>query len=669
MSARQNIAGSGFAIALLLLSLFKLWLIHGEEIYLSAEAYDASWYLMAAKHWFWGAPYSHMAFIRPPAYPLWIALVHLWAIPLRTAIELLQMAGYLILIAGLRQAGLARAVSIFVYAALILHPASFQLNNLIRPDSFYAAMLALAFGGLIFTVLSARIRHALWTGLAFALLWNAREESFLLLFAPATFFGVAWMQRRSTTKSWSEAFRPFRVPMSVLLGVAAFGALAVDTANYCAFHGFAKSEISSPSFKAAYRALLRIKPEQVQRFIPVSSDALARAYQASPTFAQLRPQLEGEIGRRWQGVTLDKLGIQQGIAAGWLVWALREAAEPAGAYRTAKTADQFYRQIAAEINRACNEGRIPTRPVFFSFIDPGAIHMWREIPRSFTKIAGLFAQRYQVSRQREGGEIPISDAQRALFEDMTSRRVARSRLGTLQIVGSVSRPADPVKLVAFRNPEGKIEAATDRLSSSAAGIAKALVRENVQNEQEFTLRLELSRSRTPRGDLIVMTQSGAAFSGAAGAVLAGKALLTNALTGEMLPCRMLSKKLSIPKERAIAWENFIGKYYAPFLLVLSALAVIGAMTLFIRSRAVRWTDPLYAVLISLAAVIVSRVVFFSFLDATAWPGGVRYLFPVMTLYSAFAIVLISQAFREGRNAVAFRLFCDKHRAPPLNDAS
>ena len=105
-SARMFFRRHGLAVGLFLLAVFKLWLVHTEDIYGSATEYDALWFVHAAKHWYWGSEYSWTAFVRPPAYPLFIAFVHLLDIPLRIGIELTQMLGYLALVAGLRKAGL-----------------------------------------------------------------------------------------------------------------------------------------------------------------------------------------------------------------------------------------------------------------------------------------------------------------------------------------------------------------------------------------------------------------------------------------------------------------------------------------------------------------------------------------------------------------------------------
>jgi hypothetical protein len=414
---------------LCLLSLFKLWLIHTEEIYGSATEYDALWFLNAAKHWYWASDYSWTAFVRPPAYPLFIAFVHLWHIPLRLGIELTQMAGYLVLVAGLRWASIPRSVCLAAYAVMILHPGSFQLNSVTMADNFYAAVLPLALGGLLLTFFTAKLRHATWTGVALAVLWNTREESFLIPPMLVLFVLIAIIRERLVTRSWKRA-RYWVKPAGAMLGTLLLLNSTVDAFNYRAFHSFSKSELTASSFRAAQKSLLRIKPARDQRFISVSTDALQKAYSVSPTFAQLRPQLEGELGHNWQVPAFDALGIHE-IGAPWFLWALRSTADAQNIHKSAEFANRFYRNVAREINRACDEGRVPSRFVLSSFLDPGAITSLRHIPESFPRIAALFLLRYHTMVGRD--DDILSEPQRALYDEMTNRGAAHDRAGALNL--------------------------------------------------------------------------------------------------------------------------------------------------------------------------------------------------------------------------------------------
>lgn len=413
------------AVGLLVLIVFKFWLVHTEDIYGSATEYDALWYLGAAKNWYWGSPYSWTAFARPPAYPLFIALAHLCAIPLRIAIELFQIGAYLVLVSALRKGGVPRWVCLLAFAVMVLHPASFLFNNHTMSDSFYAGVLPLALGGLLLTLFTRKIGHAIWTGVTLGILWNTREESILIPAMLVVFFGVALFRQRSEMGSWKAAARFWTKPAVSMLVPLALLVLAVDLANYRTFHGFSKSELTSPSFQAAYKALLRIKPSRQQRFVSVSTEALETACKVSPTFARLKPQFEGDLGHNWQVPALTSLGIHE-IGAPWFHWALRSVAANSGnIHDSAENADRFYRDAATEINRACDEGRVPTRFVLSTFLDPGALASIRYLPQSFPRIVGLFLQQYETVADRD--DAILTPSQRTLYDEMTGRRAHSTR--------------------------------------------------------------------------------------------------------------------------------------------------------------------------------------------------------------------------------------------------
>lgn len=387
----------GLFLGLLALAFFKLWVVHTEEIYGSATEYDALWYVESAKHWYWGAPYSMLAFVRPCAYPLFIAVLHFLGIPLRIGIEFAQMAGYAALIAALRKAAIPRWVCLAFFAVMILHPASLHFNNHSMSDSFYTAILPLALGGSLLTLFTKKVLHAVWTGGAFAVLWNTREESFLIPVILIVFLALAlWQRREVATRKAHFAFWLQRT--GALVATLALFVTAIYLANYRAFHSFAKSDLSSPPFEKVLKALLRIKPSASIRYIPVSTEAMGMAFEVSPTFALLKPEFESRNGRVWTTPVFEVLGIHEyGL---WFQWALRNVMNNSGYYRDPVTTNRFYRKAAREINQACDEGRIPSRFVLTGFLDPGAVSRIRYLPGGILEIAKLFLFRHQKVMDR-----------------------------------------------------------------------------------------------------------------------------------------------------------------------------------------------------------------------------------------------------------------------------
>lgn len=405
---------------MLVLVLFKLWVIHTEEIYGSSAEYDALWYVGSAKHWYWGATYSWTGFVRPCAYPLFIATVHFFGIPLRIGIDLAQMAACAVLIAALRKAAVPRPLCLLIYGLMILHPASFLYNTHTMSESFYAVMLPLALAGSLFTLFTRKFLHAAWTGLAFAVLWNTREESFLIpLIVVVVFILALWQRRDTPTGKAHFIFWLKRVGM--LAGTLTALVIAIYSANYAAFGSFAKSDLSSPAFEKTFQALLRIKSSYSLRYIAVNQEALRMAYEVSPTFAQLKPHFESVTGQNWTNPVFGTMGIRE--FGPWFMWALRNVTADAGYYKDPVTTNRFYRNAAREISQACDEGRIPSRFVISSFLDPGAVSRIRYVPRSIGSIARLFLIRYQkVMVRADTNFVPWMDS---LYQEMVFRKPQR----------------------------------------------------------------------------------------------------------------------------------------------------------------------------------------------------------------------------------------------------
>jgi hypothetical protein len=620
-------------------------LVHEEEIYGSANYFDDLNYIRAAERWYWGAEYSWTSFVRAPAYPLWIALVHTLGLPLRTAQEILFLGGYAVLIAALRAASVSRPAAILIYAAAILHPASFQLHNHVLTDNMYAAILPMALGGLIFVFLRSRLRDALWTGAVLGILWNVREESILIGVLLAVFLALFFLWSFANTRSWKASTRAIWKPALVLFSILASFVLAVDYANYCVFDAFAKSEFSAPSVKAAYKALLRIRPSKVIRFVPVSKETRAHAYEVSPTFARLKPELEGKTGQDWEYQGRATLGISNEIAGGWFFWALRDAANKIGVHNTSREAASFYWKIADEINRACDQKRLPARTVILSLLDPGTLTSLEHFPQALRRISALFVSHYPRSLQHE--DLVLRKFERQLYDKMTARRAAYSRLGVLQVDAWAYRSGDPLKLVGFCDDDGNVEAASTRFSPRPDTRKHFSEDSLVPSNGQFFLSMDVFRVGDPSPKLIFITESGAEFTGSLAELSSANSPTSIAAAdgGASLMCFIDSQGIIAPPQSvAVGLEELAGKYYRRLVRALISAGALATLVLILCFRRTGLGHPIYGVLLLLAVTVASRAGLFVFLDATSWPANEpRYLFPIMPLFTCFLILLVRQS--------------------------
>ena len=88
---------------------------------------------------------------------------------------------------------------------------------------------------------------------------------------------------------------------------------AVCALNARSYSWFGSVEFRASEFKDAYGALLRVRVGPGIPFVPVTRQAREAIYAVSPTFATLRPHLEGPIGEGWAGASSDVTHLPAGF--------------------------------------------------------------------------------------------------------------------------------------------------------------------------------------------------------------------------------------------------------------------------------------------------------------------------------------------------------------------
>ena len=219
---------------------------------------------------------------------------------------------------------------------------------------------------------------------------------------------------------WVVLLRNFRLIVTtcataVLLIAAVYGV------NDWVFRSFARSEMTAPLFQSFYHSLLRIKPAEAKPYAPITMDTLQRAFAVSPTLAKLRQPLNGPMGEAWRMETLNRVGTPNEIGVGWIVWATRQAAAIEGIFASPKAARRFFAKATKEINRACDEGRLPTRFVLDGFLDPftqsGA---QLRLPNSIGRVAKRAFARWPISPIADDSVLTKEETE--LYDQMTLRR-------------------------------------------------------------------------------------------------------------------------------------------------------------------------------------------------------------------------------------------------------
>lgn len=349
----------------------------------------------------WLGQFSQSTLSKGPGYPIFLALAAGSGLPVTVCQGLFQFLAIAVAAVIITRLTHRSTVGWAAFLILVFLPACFDpsLQRIIREQIYWGQVL-MAF--LLFAVAmfappdlrAARIFVGLVAGMLLAWTWLTREEGVWLIPGYATLVLGAFLRCVPEKRPFRRVFSSVA---TVLLGFAVIYA-AFITANKIAYGSFVGVDFKEHNFQAALAALQSIEDGHMIDYVPVDASARQLAATVSPTFAPLAKDLRpGGPLNNW-----TKPGCQiypntcGDIAGGWFVWALRDAAAANGYYASPRIASQKFGQIAAEINAACDTGKLKCkRSLFFKYIPPMSEQQWLSIPRRLlsalriTSLAGL----------------------------------------------------------------------------------------------------------------------------------------------------------------------------------------------------------------------------------------------------------------------------------------
>ncbi|MFN5944276.1 MAG: hypothetical protein ACK5ZG_01960 [Phycisphaerae bacterium] len=389
-----------FAAACVVVLLKLLLCSHAETLY---AAWDSAGYVESAGKWHWGAPYEMYSYIRVPTFNLYLASINALGVPVRLANELVLALAALLVAQAVWACGLTRVTAWLSFALLTLHPWTYYIFNLVTPDGLYATLLVAFIAAMVLLVRDLRYwqlaseqprlgLRSVWRvaclaaptcGLA-ALVGTWRQESALLL-VPCGVAALAVFWHRDATL---PARKRSILAAAAVVAIAPYASVVALKHVYSAINArvislYAPADFLAPGYAKLHQALLSIPPAASDESpkLQAPTDVRMRAYNISPTFALLKPWLEGESLQQYAPLVRDVSPDTDEYGA-WLVWGIRDAAFRYRSWPDAGELDRFFAQAAEEIRVAQHEGRLARRFAPLSFVAPAWRGLLRELPES-----------------------------------------------------------------------------------------------------------------------------------------------------------------------------------------------------------------------------------------------------------------------------------------------
>lgn len=572
----------------------------------------------------WLGPYDELTLAKGPFFSLWIAAAYRLKLPLALTQSLVYaLAGWLF-VAALRPQVRRTWLLLLLFIAFLLNPLGYNLDNLrVVREGLYAPLTAVVMALAACWLASQKqpgARPWLWAGAlgaAVAACWLTREEAAELVPTLAFLAAAAAAQ---CVRAKASLVRPVLLA-GVVAGTALAGVGLLRWQNHKEYGLWDVVDLKQGEYRAAYGALCRVLPEPSSRHVPVSREALTKAAQASPAFARLLTLFNPAWAMH--GCVMERMETCDGeLRGGWFRFALRDAAAKAGCYTSAAAARGCYQGVADEVNAACAQGRLSCLPPRDSWVPP-----WRA-PYAARTARSLGRAVYTLLA------LPTLDIRPGFSEDGRwlglFQRLIKGRLFPLKdrwtVQGEVVMDA--------------------LLNGHAVFLSKELMSYSAL-QQAFG---PLDRKRTH----IIFTLCSDCWDASCVLVLQGRqGTLASIPAAELLRggpfdfgrLKVLVKKASKQEmsagydarqaERLFSLLRWVGNLYR----ILIPAAFLLALVCYARS--LRDWGLLPALSTALLIAVLTRLLLFSFIDATSWPAvNLLYFgpcYPLLILFCGTAV--------------------------------
>ncbi len=584
----------------------------------------------------WLGPYDNLTLAKGPVYPMFIAASSFLATPLKLAEHLVYLAvscsvaWYVGRRTGRSWLGLA------LFALLACNPVFWDplLARVIREGLYVSLSLAVV-GLAVLAVFDhgRRVRRAL-LGAAFGLVggafWLTREEGLWLAPALAVVLGVA-AAASAIDRRWGS-FAGVAIALVAACGAftAAYGAVAGLNDRY--YGSFVANEFKSSAFTHAYGAISRIRPDEWRPYVVFPADARRRAYAVSPAAAELRPYLDGDGGEGWRRVGCDQMlraaASCPEILSGWFMWALRDAATAAGHAGSARSAARFYRQVAEQIDAACDDHRLRCYAARATLAPPFRWRYLADALQTARTVGGIvlgFGTGDVAPAHSSGNPEAL-----AAFRDIVGPIAPENEAPQRRIVAWAAALGD-LPDIAIRSGPGVVH--TTLTERSGADIANAY-------PGHTAVRFELVADCGAIGcDLVVSPQGAAPLTLPLVTIKTGTSVETPAVKLYVEFASVFDPTQITRARQNAQWRiaSLLGAAYRLVMPAAFGLAALGLAAAMLRRR--RIGAALYALSLASLTAILCRIAILSYLDATSIPSAnALYASPASPFVAVFTVI-------------------------------
>lgn len=586
----------------------------------------------------------------PPGYPFWLALSAQIGLPQRVSIECLYLLSSFFFSTTIRRVihGCGYVLLFFLLSFL---PTTYFLFDNALADGFYAclSLIALAFSCRILIPFGTRPRVLLWDKLGLGgvlgYMLITRNEDALIIAWIVVLASCEFLENWRHT-SFRLALRPLLFTSLTLVCIAFSFNVMIAGYHAVTKKVYARTLPTLPSHVQLLNNLASIDSgsPRVNR-IPISAEARMLAYKASPTLRRLATKIE-DPNSMYQKASA-KSGIAVGeIGAGWIWHVFNDAALQSLDDRSLYGLNEFYRKINSELEEAFESGRLKRRVVLHPLLGGEIKSVILAIPgrilslflRSFestnySQDLGYAAEKFDAACLRRkiltilGGPVRVVSGWAYVREG--SSKIAKIQVGSYQeAYGSAGAMWQDANRVARKDVE--IGLSKDRQGREVVGFEAKLP--NGLGDR-FVVRYLLEDHSVA---LTVPVERNTISSVPVGAARVVQGIDLDGVS-EFERARSAAVR---EKQEILRIYRYIAPKLAFFVFIAGGLIVVSQAIF--RNK----YPAHFSLVLLLAGLLLPRLIFFGFIDASGWEVEVRYLAPVSVVI-VIALVLAAAYVVKG----------------------
>lgn len=346
----------------------------------------------------WLGEYSEKTLVKGLFFPFFLVINDLLGIPYSLSVPGVYSIACMIFVFGIRKLFPTEWPLFLIFIGLLFNPISFADETFLRVyRNSLTASQALIVSGSMFAVYLNRFENnwiqimwAVMAGFGLASLWHTREDGIWiipLVLGVVIVTGISIMVRQELLlKDRVKKIIITLVPVSILI----LSTIIISSINYNHYGVYTTNELNNSNFTKAIKLIYSVQPSEDVERASVPRSTMIKIYEVSPTLNSIKGELEASLDR-WSWYEKD-VKVRQ-VEDGFFFWALREAVSNSGYYEEAEKANNFYKNVALDLEASFASGKLEHRLTMPSAL----MSPWRDAFREELPLAFLKTINYIVS--------------------------------------------------------------------------------------------------------------------------------------------------------------------------------------------------------------------------------------------------------------------------------